>query len=78
MTQEEPVTKLLQRLARTPDGIVRVIVMFVGDGGDAEEKLRLEKLARGEGADQERGGRRERRPRRRQCRRKWVREGREL
>ena len=53
-TQGEPVTKLLQRLARTPDDIVRVIVMFVGDGGDAEEKLRLEKLARGEGAEYER------------------------
>jgi hypothetical protein len=32
-TQNEPVTKLLQRLARTPDDIVRVIVLFVGDGG---------------------------------------------
>ena len=51
VTQDEPVKELLQRLARTPDDIVRVIVLFVGDGGDAEEELRLGKLARGEGAD---------------------------
>ena len=31
--QEEPVEELGQRLARTPDDIVRVIVRFVGDGG---------------------------------------------
>jgi len=30
---------------------VRVIVMFVGDGGDAEEELRLENLAMGGCAD---------------------------
>ena len=45
-TQDEPVKELLQRLARTPDDIVRVIVLFVGDGGDAEEELRLEKEER--------------------------------
>ena len=36
-TQEEPVKELLQLLAKTPDDIVRVIVMFLGDGGAAEE-----------------------------------------
>jgi len=30
---------------------VRVSVLFVGDGGVAEEELRLEKLARGGGGD---------------------------
>ena len=45
-TQDEPVKELLWRLARTPDDIVRVIVLFVGDGGDAEEELRLEKEER--------------------------------
>ena len=34
---EEPVTELLQRLARAPDDIVRVIVLFVGEGGGVEE-----------------------------------------
>ena len=31
--QEEPAAELLHRLARTPDDIVRVIILFVGDGG---------------------------------------------
>ena len=38
-SQGKPVKELLQRLARTPDDIARVIVLFVGDGGDAEDAL---------------------------------------